>query len=118
MLYSFEKLRVWQHARILTKDIYKVTAQFPREELFGLTNQIRRAAVSIGSNIAEGSGRFSKKEKIRFFSIAYGSLLEVLSQLITSNDLNYIDGETLLNLRGKIEEISKMLSGLKNGIEK
>lgn len=76
-MYSFEKLDVWKKARILTGTIYKISAKFPPEERFGLTSQIRRASVSVCSNLAEGSGRVSGKEQARFTEIAYSSLLEL-----------------------------------------
>lgn len=112
-LYSFEKLDVWQKARKLTVDIYQATKQFPKEELFGLTSQIRRATISISSNIAEGSSRNSGKEQARYIEIAYGSLLEVLNQLILACDLEYIPTTLLDQLRPKIEEIGNKLNSLK-----
>jgi len=112
-LYSFEKLDVWQKARVLTKNIYSVTKQFPDRERFGLTSQIQRAVVSISSNIAEGSPRESGKEQARYTEIAYGSLLEVLNQLILSQDLEYITVKELNSLRPLIEEIGNKLNSLK-----
>ena len=112
-IYSFEKLLVWQQARVLSKEIYLITKSFPDEEKFGLTSQLRRAAVSICSNIAEGSSRNSYKDKARFTEIAYGSLMEVLNQLILSSDLEYINKKEHEILRTLIEEISNMLNGLR-----
>jgi four helix bundle protein len=112
-LYSFEKLNVWQKARELNKSIYLISNDFPKEEKFGLTSQIRRASISISSNIAEGSSRKSSKEQARYTEIAYGSLLEVLNQLILANDLKYIDSETTLKIRELIEEIGNKLNKLK-----
>jgi four helix bundle protein len=112
-LYSFEKLNVWKKARELNKSIYLISNDFPKEEKFGLTSQIRRASISISSNIAEGSSRKSSKEQARYTEIAYGSLLEVLSQLILANDLKYIDSETTLKIRELIEEIGNKLNKLK-----
>lgn len=97
-------------AREVCGDIYILTAKFPKEEIYGLTSQIRRSAISILSNIAEGSGRISTKEYIYFLSIAKGSCKEVEAQLIISQDLKLID-ETL-EIFEKIEQINKMLSGL------
>ena len=111
--YSFEKLEVWQKARKLAKAIYVVTKQFPEEEKFGLTSQIRRAAVSICSNIAEGSSRNSYKDKARFSEMAYGSLTEVLNQLILAFDLLYLNEEDYNMLRSELEEISNMLNALR-----
>jgi four helix bundle protein len=105
-LFSFEKLEVWRLARELNKTIYGISKKFPDEEKFGLTSQIRRASVSISSNIAEGSARISGKEQARFTEIAYGSLLEVLSQLIIANDLEYISETQIDNQRAAFEELS------------
>ena len=91
---------------------------FPKEEKFALCDQIRRAAISITSNLAEGSGRDSYKEKIHFINIAYGSLMEVYSQLQLSVDLGYLDKEKYLLLRQDIISISKMLSGLRSSFQK
>lgn len=86
-IYSFERLEVWQKSGKLVEQVYHYTRQFPVEEKYGLANQLRRASVSVSSNIAEGSARWSKKDKARFHELAYGSLIEVLNQLILSNDL-------------------------------
>ncbi len=108
--YNFEKLEIWQLSRILVKEIYLVTNNFPESEKFGLTNQLRRASVSISSNIAEGSGRISTKDKARFVEIAYSSLLEVLNQIILSNDLGFISEESLLKFRETINELSNKVN--------
>ena len=110
---SFEKLIVWQKSKSLTVKIYALTSNFPDEEKFGLTNQLRRASVSIASNIAEGSVRYSQKEKNRFYEIAYGSAIEVLNQLIISTELGFIEEDVLQEMRKDITEICKMLSGLR-----
>jgi four helix bundle protein len=89
--FSFEKLIVWQEARSLTKNIYKITKTFPDEERFGLTSQLRRAMISVCSNLAEGSSRAHSKEQTQFYQIAYSSLMEVLNQIIIESDLEYID---------------------------
>ena len=111
--YSFEKLLVWQKSKTITVNIYKLTSTFPKEELFGISNQMRRSSVSIVSNVAEGSGRQNAKEKARYTEIAYSSALELLSQLIISLDLEYIDQESYLGTRTQIEEITFMLDALR-----
>ena len=116
--FSFEKLSVYQRIRLFVKDVYLVQQSFPKEEKFALCDQIRRAAISITSNLAEGSGRDSYKEKIHFINIAYGSLMEVYSQLQLSVDLGYLDKEKYLLLRQDIISISKMLSGLRSSFQK
>ncbi|MEP0266161.1 four helix bundle protein [Dokdonia sp.] len=93
--FSFEKLNVWGKARQLSVAIYQSTKSFPDEEKFGLISQMRRCSISVSSNIAEGSGRHSAKDKARFTEIAYSSLLELLNQLILSQDLDFISKEQL-----------------------
>jgi four helix bundle protein len=87
----YKDLNVWQEARKLSKDIYSLTSEFPKEEQFGLINQMRRCAISVPSNIAEGCGRNYPKDSIQFFHISRGSLYELETQLYLSFDLNYID---------------------------
>lgn len=111
-IYSFEKLIVWQKARILSIGIYKTTKVFPKDEIFGLTSQMRRCSISISSNIAEGTGRHSAKDKARFTEIAYSSALELLNQVIISNDLEFISNENYSNIRSEIDEITTMLDAL------
>jgi four helix bundle protein len=112
--FSFEKLDVWQMARILVKNIYQITENFPEKEKFGLTNQIRRAAISVCANLAEGATRSSSKDQAHFTSIAYGSLIEVLNHLIISADLEFINEEKLNDLREKIQQLSIKLNNLRN----
>jgi len=112
-LYSFEKLDVWKLSRRLMKEIYQICEKFPDSEKFGLTSQVKRASISISSNIAEGSSRKSGIEQARYTEIAFGSLLEVLNQLILANDLNYIDDQILNKERLLIEEIGNKLNKLK-----
>ena len=112
MKYSFECLEVWQMLRELVKDVYQVIAIFPQDERFGLTSQIRRSSVSVSSNIAEGSTRWSKKDQSRFYEIAFGSLIEALNQLILATDLEFLQETQLTTLRGKIDHIGRMLNGL------
>ena len=112
MAYAFEKLEVWRKSRLLVKKVYRVTESFPTEERYGLTSQLRRASVSVSSNIAEGSTRWSKKDKARFYEIAYGSLIEVMNQLILSADLRFLNEEELDAIKPQIAEISRMLDAL------
>lgn len=112
-LYSFENLDVWQKSRVLVLMIYKTTKGFPNDERFGLVSQLRRASVSVSSNLAEGSGRTSFKEQARFSEISFGSLIEVLNQLILSNDLEYISKKELNEFRIIIEEIGNKINSLK-----
>lgn len=111
-IFSFEKLIAWQKGRELALLIYKTTRQFPKEEVFGLTSQMRRCSISIASNLAEGSGRQSLKEKARFSEIAYSSSLELLNQVILSNDFEYINENDYLSLREKIAEVNMLIDGL------
>ena len=111
--YSFEKLSVWQHSRELTKEIYIVTSSFPGDEKYGLVSQMRRAMISVSSNIAEGSSRKSDKDQARFYTMAYSSLVELLNQLILSFDMDFINEEKYFELRKKIELISNQLNGLR-----
>lgn len=110
--YSFEKLEVWQLSRQLTSVIYKTSQNFPSEEKFGLISQIRRAMVSVCSNISEGGSRNSYKDKARFTEMAFTSLMEVLNQLIISFDLNYITKKEYISIRSKIDPIANMLNAL------
>ena len=112
--FSFEKLDVWKLSVELVKDIYKVTKNYPDEEKFGLVSQLRRSAISVSSNLSEGSSRISNKDKAHFTQISYGSLMELLCQLIISKELDYIDEKQLFKLREKIEEISNKLNSLRN----
>jgi four helix bundle protein len=116
--FSFERLDVWIKSRLLTKKIYKLTQNFPDSEKFGMVGQLRRAVISICSNIAEGSSRKSKKDQAHFYNIAYSSLMETLNQLIISNDLDYIDSQSLIESRMEIHTISIMLNGLCNSVLK
>ncbi|WP_395046929.1 four helix bundle protein [Flavobacterium sp.] len=110
--FSFEKLIVWQKSKQLAVIIYKWTKNFPKEELFGMTSQMRRCSVSIASNIAEGSGRHSAKDKARFTEISYSSALELLNQTIISLELEYITEENYKLIRKEIEEVTYMLNAL------
>lgn len=97
----------------MVSSVYKLIEKFPLSEKYALCDQLKRAVISVASNIAEGSGRFSSKEKIRFIEIAYGSLMEVYCQLILAYDLQYINEDELKKESQKISEIAKMLKALK-----
>ena len=112
--YSFEKLDVWQEARRLAVKIYKLTIQFPEEEKFGLVSQMRRAGISISSNIAEGTSRSATKDQARFYEIAYGSLMELLNQAIISCDLMMLPENELMDIRVDIDGVSYKLSRLRD----
>lgn len=112
-LFSFEGLKVWQEARLLTKLVYQFTLRLPDYEKYALGNQIRRAMISVTSNIAEGSARFSYKEKIHFLEIAYGSLAEVYNQLVVDSDLDYFSFEEIESLKPAFEFVAKLIRGLK-----
>jgi four helix bundle protein len=109
---GFVGLEVWQKARLLAKDIYVVTRSFPREEMFGLTQQMRRAAVSILCNIAEGRGRRSRPDYRHFVLIARGSVFELQAQIIIASDVGYLEESTAKSLVKRTAEIARMLSGL------
>jgi four helix bundle protein len=112
--FSFEKLEVWKNSIKFAKLIYNVTNYFPNEERFGLVPQIRRAAISISSNIAEGSAKKSLKEQAKFTEISFGSLLEILNQTIIAKELKYINEEKYTEIREKILELSRQINALKN----
>jgi len=113
-IFSFEKLEVWQLSRKLVVDIYKTTSLYPKDELYALISQLRRAAISVSSNIAEGSSRKSPKDQARFSEVAYSSLIEVLNQLIISNDLLYIQEQQLNDYRDKIDVLLHKINALYN----
>jgi four helix bundle protein len=110
--FSFERLDVWIKSRLLTKKIYNITKDFPEQEKFGIVSQLRRAVISVCSNIAEGASRRSRKDQSHFYIIAFSSLMETLNQLIISYDLDYLNSNDLDNLRSDIREISNMLNAL------
>ena len=109
---TIRNLNVYIKSKELVKQIYELLKKFPREEQFALSDQLRRAVISIPSNIAEGSGRNSQKDQAHFYNIAYGSLMEVFSQLDIACDLGYISQEEFNQLELLINEEAKMLSGL------
>jgi four helix bundle protein len=109
-LFYFQKLEIWQNSRSLVKDIYLLTKSFPKDEQYHMISQIRRAATSIPCNLAEGLSRMSGKDKARFTTMAFGSLMELLSLLITSLDLDYINQAQYMPLQNKIESIARQLN--------
>ena len=117
-LFSFENLEVYKYARELVKRIYVLQSKFPIEERYALGDQIRRSAVSITSNIAEGSGRNSYKEKIHFLEIAFGSMAESFSQLQIAQDLGYIDQSEIDSIRPLFNKVAGYLTGLRNSFER
>jgi|ERR1700722_10112089 four helix bundle protein len=115
-MFNFEKLEVWQDAIAFADLVYKLTRTFPDEERFGLTNQMRRAAVSISSNIAEGSSRSSRTDFARFVEIAAGSVFEVVSQATISRRRGYLEESKYALLYAGAEKQSRMLSGLRKSL--
>jgi four helix bundle protein len=109
---DFRKLKVWEQSHSLTLEVYKLTRDFPKEELFSITSQLRRAIVSIPTNLAEGCGRGSDKDFKRFVQIAMGSASESEYLLLLSQELDYISSKEFNKLLSEIQEIKKMLSSL------
>jgi four helix bundle protein len=112
-VFSFEKLAVWIEAKEFSKLIYEITTKFPDTEKFGLLSQLRRASLSITSNIAEGSTRRSYKDKAHFTTLAFSSAVEVLNHLIISFELDYISEDDYLKLREMLESITNKLNALR-----
>ena len=110
--YAFEQLHVWQEARSLNQIIYRVTSALPDDERFGIQSQMRRACVSVCSNIAEGTTRLSNKEKGRFYEMAFGSLIELLNQLILCYDLKWITDKQYSDTRVHIDRTGRLLNAL------
>ncbi len=117
-MFGFERLDVWRKAIDFADLVYAATRSFPDDERFGLRNQMRRAVVSISSNIAEGSSRRSKKDFARFVELAYGSLMEVVSQLEIASNQKFIQAEPTQHIRECADELARMLSGLKSSLLK
>ena len=115
-MFRFEKLDVWQKSVVFADLVYNVTRRFPSDERYGLTSQLRRAAVSISSNIAEGSGRSSDKDFAHFVQIAYGSVMEVVSQIHIAKRQTILAEESFQDLYSQANEISRMLSGLRSSL--
>lgn len=112
-MHNFKKLAIWRKAFELSKLIYEATSTFPREEVYGLTSQIRRSSVSIASNIAEGSGRGTDKEFNRFLEIALSSSFELETQLLLSKELDLIKEERFTEIESGLQELQKMIFGFK-----
>lgn len=113
----FKELKVWQKSIDLAVEVYKLSSQFPSDERFNLTSQVRRCSVSVPSNIAEGAGRNSKKEFNQFLGISNGSSFEMETQLIISNKLGFISDDQLLPITNKISEVQNMLFKLQKSLE-
>jgi len=113
---DFKELKVWRKAHEMTLVTYQVTAKFPREEIYGLTSQVRRATSSIGANIAEGCGRRSDGEMIRFLQIARGSASEAEYHFLLARDLNFLSEKDFLHLTKQADEVQRMLTGLMQSI--
>lgn len=114
--HNFKKLKIWVYLMKLCDKVFKITKEFPKEEVYSLTSQINRSVISIPSNIAEGSSRSSNKEFKRFLEIALGSLFELQTQIVLSYYKEYINKVTLIGLEDEIEELQKMISGFKNSL--
>ena len=112
-LFPFEKLEAWQLAKDLVIYIYKISNSFPASEQYGLTSQMTRAAISVASNLDEGSSRISRKDQAHFSQIAYGSLMEVACQLNIADDLGIIGEEKYTELRRRIEILSSKINALR-----
>lgn len=111
-IYSFQDLEVWKEGHKLVLMIYKTTKLFPKEEMYGITDQMKRASVSITSNIAEGFSRYGNKEKIQFYYISKGSLVELHNQIIICKDINYININNFTDIEIQIIKVGKILTGL------
>lgn len=109
LMNRFKNLQIWKRSVLLATEIYRITSLFPEEEKYGLVSQLRRCAISISSNIAEGAGRQSQKEFKHFLSIAYGSLYELETQITISNYLDLLDEETCRQVSIEIDELQKMV---------
>ena len=112
-VYPFERLDAWHGARALSTQIYNITSQFPGEEKYGIVQQLRRAAISVSSNLSEGTGRFSPKDQAHFYSMVYSSLMELLNQVIISKDLEFVSAKDYEALRSSIEPLSACIAGLR-----
>lgn len=115
---SYRELLAWQKAMALVTDVYRETESFPAREIYGLTNQVRRAAVGVPSDIAEGKGRISKKEYVQMLSRARGSIHEVQTQLEISRNLGFLTEETFLTLKPKADEVGRLINGLIRSVQR
>jgi four helix bundle protein len=109
---AFRDLIAWQKTMALVTDVYRATESFPQREIYGLTNQVRRASVSVPSNVAEGKGRLSKKEFVQFLSQARGSLLEAQTQLEIARNLGFLTEDSFQDLDLKAQEVGRIINGL------
>ena len=116
-MFGFERLDVWQLSIQFAKGVYEVTRGFPADERFGLTNQIRRASVSVAANLAEGSGRGTNREFVRFIGIAFGSLMEVVSHIAISREQEFMNETQYTALYNQAQQLSRMMSGLRKSLE-
>lgn len=115
-MHNFKELKIWKKSRTLVKDVYLLTRSFPADERFELVSQIKRSVISIPSNIAEGSGRESVKEFIRFLNISISSSFELETQIILAFDLEYFTGQKFEEINTKITEIQKMIYGFRKSL--
>jgi len=115
---SFRDLIAWQKAMVLATDVYRATDRFPREEMYGLTSQLRRAAVAVPSDIAEGKGRISKKEFIQMLARARGSACEVETQLEISKNLGFLQAEMFMSLAEQCSEVGRLVNGLIKSVQR
>jgi four helix bundle protein len=116
-MHNYLELKIWQRSRDLVKQVYQLTESFPGNQQYGLTSQMQRAAISIPSNIAEGAGRNSNKEFIRFLDIANGSAFELETQLFLSDDLGYTDNNQVENIISELKEIQRMIFKLRSSLD-
>lgn len=114
---NYRDLQVWAKAHKLTLDLYRLSQTFPREEIYGLTSQLRRAAVSIGANLAEGCGRRTSTELARFVRIAMGSASELVYHLLISKDLGYLNANDFTRTAAALTEVRKMLTSFLSSVE-
>lgn len=114
---SYHDLEVWKRSRLLVKSIYDLTKTFPKEEMFGLSSQMRRAAISIPSNIAEGYSRHGIKDYIHFISISFGSTAEIETQLLLSQDIGYVDLATVDTIMAELKALQRMLHRLRQSLQ-
>lgn len=115
-MHNYREIKIWQKSRSLVKDVYLLTKKFPKEEMYGLTSQVRRAVVSIPANIAEGAGRGTDKDFSHFLDIARGSLFELETLIILSSDLEFILESQSIEVLEKTTEIFRMLNSFQNNL--
>ena len=118
VLLHYRQLIAWQKAMVLVRSVYELSNRFPKDEIYGLSSQIRRAAVSVPSNIAEGQGRDSTKEFLHHLSIAYGSLMEVETQMLIAKDLGYLENQVVADFLEKSAETGRVVNGLMRSLRR